>query len=194
MRVAERTGPRLKSPAYQLSRLSGMVFLALFFIGVAGGAVEYARRSPVIARHVAGSNAITIHVALGIAAAAAVIGVQARRSRRPAQQWRSPWAAPFSASALARLSRTIRFATGLSLRNLARATVTVPLVLVLLYQPFRMGAQVTGGLDPNATVNAWGGPTYAGALLAHWLDDIVAFYAAAFLVSRLLVPAAAEDR
>ena len=73
-------------------------------------------------------------------------------------------------------------------------TVTVPLVLVLLYQPFRMGAQVTGGLDPNATVNAWGGPAYAGALLAHWLDDIVVFYAAAFLLSRLLLPAAAEDR
>jgi hypothetical protein len=194
VRAAERTGPRPKNPDYQLSRLSGMVFLALFLIGVAGGAVEYARRSPVIARHVAGSNAITIYVVLAIATAAAVIGIQARRSRWPAQRGRSPWAAPFSASALARLSRTIRFARGLSVRNLATVTVTVPLVLVLLYQPFRMGAQVTGGLDPNATVNAWGGPTYAGALLAHWLDDIVAFYAAAFLLSRLLLPAAAEDR
>jgi hypothetical protein len=60
-----------------------MVFLALFLTGVAEGAVEYARRSPVIARHVAGSNAITLHVVLAIAAAAAVIGIQARRSRGP---------------------------------------------------------------------------------------------------------------
>lgn len=194
MRAAERAGPRPKNPDYQLSRLCGTVFFALFLLGAAEGAVEYARRSPAIARQVAGSNAITIHAVLAIAAAAAVIGIQARRSRRPARRVHSPWAAPFSLSALARLSRTIRFADGLSLRNLARVMVTVPLVLVLLYEPFRMGAQVTGGLDPNATVNAWGGPTYAGALLAHWLDDIVAFYAAAFLLSRLLLPAAAEDR
>ena len=71
---------------------------------------------------------------------------------------------------------------------------TVPLVLVLLYAPFRMGAQIVGGLDPNATVNAWGGPTYLGALLAHWLDGVAGFYAAAFLLSQLLLPAAAEDR
>ncbi len=63
----------------------------------------------------------------------------------------------------------------------------MPLVLVLLYTPLRMGQQITGGLDPNATVNAWGGPTYLGALLAHWLDGIVGFYAAAFLLSRLLL-------
>src|SRR5262245_42832267 len=136
-----------------------MVFLAWFLIGVTEGAVQYARRSPVIARHVAGTNAITINVVLAITTAAAVIGIQARRPGWPGRRGRSPWTAPFSASGLARLSRTIRFARGLSLRNLATVTVTVPLVLVLLYQPFRMGAQVTGGLDPSATVNAWGGPT-----------------------------------
>ena len=121
-----------------------------------------------------------------------MISIQARRSRRPTQRGRSPWAAPFSASALARLSRTIRFAHGLSLQNLARVIATVPLVLVLLYTPFRMGVQIVDGLDPNATINAWGGPTYPGALLAHWLDGIVGFYVAAFLLSQLLLPAAAE--
>lgn len=185
---------RSKNPGYRLSRLSGTVFLALFLIGVAEGAAQYARRTSAIVRHVAGSNAITIHVVLAIAAAAAVIGIQAGRRRRPAQRGPSPWAAPFSASALARLSRTIRFAHGLSLRNLARVIATVPLVFVLLYLPFRMGEQITSGLDPNATVNAWGGPTYLGALLAHWLDSIVGFYAAAFLLSYLLLPPAAEDR
>ena len=72
--------------------------------------------------------------------------------------------------------------------NLARAGSAAPLVLVLLFTPFRMGMQISGGLDPNATVNAWGGPTYLGALLAHYLDNIVSFYAAAFLLSRLLLP------
>jgi hypothetical protein len=86
---------RSKNPGYRLSRLSGTVFPALFLIGVAEGATQYARRSSAIVRHVAGSNAITIHVVLAIAAAAAVIGIQARRSRRPAQRGPSPWAAPF---------------------------------------------------------------------------------------------------
>ena len=79
---------------------------------------------------------------------------------RPAGR-RSPWAAPFSASAVAQLGQVIRFARGLSLRNLAKVIAIVPLALVLLYAPFQTGQQVTGGLDSNATVNAWGGPTYA---------------------------------
>jgi hypothetical protein len=54
--------------------------------------------------------------------------------------------------------------------------------------------QIIDGLDPNQTVNAWGGPTYLGALLAHYLDCIIGFYAAAFLLSRLLLPAADADR
>jgi hypothetical protein len=57
-----------------------------------------------------------------------------------------------------------------------------------------MGAQLIGGLDPNATVNAWGGPTYAGALLAHWLDAIVGCYAAAFLLGRVLLPFGEEEK
>ena len=194
MRAAELVGQRTKDVRHRLSRLSTAVFLALFLIGIAGGAVEYARRSPAIARHIAGSNAITIHLVLAIAAAAAAAVIQVRRARRPAQQGRSPWAAPFSASALERLGRTIRFADGLSSANVARVIALVPLVLALLYEPLRMGAQVTGGLDPNATVNAWGGPTYAGALLAHWLDCLAGFYVAAFLLSRLLLPAAADNR
>lgn len=194
MRAAERFGLRPENRRYQLSRLSATVFLALFLTGIAEGAAQYTRRSPVIERHVAGTNAITVHVVLAIAAATAVIGIQARRSRRPAHLGQSPWAAPFSASSFARLRRTILFGCGASPRNLARVMATVPLVLVLLYAPFRMGAQIVGGLDPNATVNAWGGPTYLGALLAHWLDGVAGFYAAAFLLSQLLLPAAAEDR
>jgi hypothetical protein len=181
-------GVRLENPRYRLSRVTVTVFAVLLVAGIAEGAAEYARRSPKIERHVAGTNAITLHVLIAVAAVAAVVTVQARRSRRPAwQRGPSPWAAPFSATAASRLRRTIRLAGGLSLPNLARAGAAAPLVLVLLFTPFRMGMQITGGLDPNATVNAWGGPTYAGALLAHYLDAMVGFYAAAFLLSRLLL-------
>jgi len=154
--AAERIRPRPRNRRFPVSRLSGTVFLALFLIGIAEGAVGYLRRSPVMERQVAGTNAITIHVVLGIAAVVTVISIQAWRWRRPSPRGRSPWAAPFSAD--------------------------------------RLGAQVIGGLDPNATVNAWGGPSYLGALLAHWLDGIVGFYAAAFLLSRVLVRPQGELR
>ena len=192
--AAERIRPRTEHCRSPVSRLSGTVFLALFMIGIAEGAVGYLRRSPVMERHVAGTNAITFHAVLGIAAAVTVISIQAWRWRRPSLRGHSPWAAPFSADALARLGRTIRFDRGPSLTNLARVTATVPLVLLLAYAPFRLGAQVIGGLDPNATVNAWGGPGYLGALLAHWLDGIVGFYVAAFLLSRLLLRTEGELR
>jgi hypothetical protein len=187
-----RAGVRLENPRHRFSRVTVTVFAVLLVAGIAEGAADYARRSPTTERHVAGTNAIAVHVLITVAAAAAVVSIQVRRSRQPARQrGPSPWAAPFSASAASRLRRTARLAGGLSLPNLARAAAAVPLVLVILYTPFRMGMQITGGLDPNATVNAWGGPTYLGALLAHWLDAIVIFYAAAFLLSRLL-PAAGD--
>jgi hypothetical protein len=185
-----RAGVRLENSCYRISRVTVTIFALLLVAGIAEGAVEYARRSPKIERHAAGTNAITLHVVIAVAAAVAVVIVQARRSRQPAwQRGLSPWTAPFSATAASRLRRTIRLAEGLSLPNLARALAAVPLVLVLLFTPFRMGVQIIGGLDPNATVNAWGGPTYSGALLAHYLDAMVGFYAAAFALSRLLLPA-----
>jgi hypothetical protein len=189
--VLNNPGVRLENPRGRLSPATAAVFAVLLAAGVAGGAAQYARRSPKIERHVAGTNAITVHVILAAVAAAVVTGIQVRRARQPAPQRRpSPWAAPFSAAGVSRLRQAIRLAAGPSLPNLARAAAAVPLVLVLLYTPFRMGMQITGGLDPNQTVNAWGGPTYPGALLAHYLDAIIGCYAAAFLLNRLLLPAA----
>jgi hypothetical protein len=193
--VLANPGVQLESSRYRLSLATATVFAALLAGGVAEGAAQYAHRSPRIEQHVAGTNAITVHVVLAAVAAAVVIGVQVRRRRRPASQRRpSPWAAPFSATGVSRLGLTMRLAGGLSLLNLARAVASVPLVLLLLYTPFRMGMQIIGGLDPNQTVNAWGGPAYLGALLAHYLDCFVGFYAVAFLLSRLLLPAPTRTR
>jgi hypothetical protein len=193
--VLSDPGVQLENPRYRLSPATAAVFAVLLVAGVAEGTAQYARRSPRIEQHVAGTNAITVHVVLAAVAAAVVTGIQVRRARQPARRRRpSPWTAPFSATGASRLRQTIRLARGPSLPNLARAVAAVPLVLVLLYTPFRMGMQITGGLDPNQTVNAWGGPTYQGALLAHYLDGIIGCYAAAFLLSRLLLPAAAADR
>lgn len=167
----------------RVSRLTVPVLAAAFLIGLAEGAVAYSRRSATLEPHAAGTNAITVHLVLAILAAVTVIAIQAWRSGHPGQRGSSPWAAPFSGHAVARASRTIRHSRGAAVALLLPAA---PLILVLLYAPYRMGLQVIGGLDPNATVNAWGGPTYAGALLAHWLDCVLGFYAAAFLLGRLL--------
>ncbi len=51
---------------------------------------------------------------------------------------------------------------------------------------FRAGYQVTSGLDPNNTVNAWGGPTYIGSMACHYLDIFVIMAAAGWLLDRLL--------
>jgi hypothetical protein len=45
---------------------------------------------------------------------------------------------------------------------------------------------VTGGLDPNFTVNAWGGPSYAGAMACHYLDLFLLAAGAAWLMDRIL--------
>jgi hypothetical protein len=177
-------GKEQRSPTTRISRFSVPILATAFLVGIAEGTAAYSRRSPVLERHVPGTNAITVHIVLAIAATTVVAVIQVWRARKRTERGPSPWTAPFSTRAMARLSRTIRLFGG---ATMMRALPMALLVLVLLYAPYRMGAQVIGGLDPNSTVNAWGGPSYAGALLAHWLDCIIGFYVAAFLLGRLLV-------
>jgi hypothetical protein len=59
------------------------------------------------------------------------------------------------------------------------------LTVLFLFNFFRGGMQVTIALDPNATVNAWGGPGYWGASLAHWMDAIYLLYVEAGLIALL---------
>jgi hypothetical protein len=180
-------GSSITSPLSRLSPLSLSLLAVMFLIGIAKGAVAYARRSSVIKHHVPGTNAISVHIALAIAAAIVVIGIQVRRSRSSKETDHPPWVAPFSRNAASRLGRTLRLADGVSVKNLIRAVVTVVLVVVALYAPYRIGAEIIGGLDHNSTVNAWGGPTYVGALLAHSLDSIIGFYVVSGLLSRILL-------
>ena len=61
-------------------------------------------------------------------------------------------------------------------------------IVALLGQPDAESAEMF------AETISLGDPTYAGALLAHWLDSLAGFYAAAFLLSRLMLPAAVGNR
>lgn len=65
---------------------------------------------------------------------------------------------------------------------------------MLLYTPWRIGEQILAGLDPNFTVNAWGGPTYLGAMACHYLDGILMAAAAASVLQLLLPRESSTDR
>jgi hypothetical protein len=163
--------------------LTVTVISTAFVVGGAIGALTYVHRSSVVEKHVAGTNAISVHIVIAVAVVALVISTHIWRPR-----WgHRAWVAPFSKNALSRLSHTIRLQRGVTVTNVLRVLLALSLVLVLLYWPFRMGEQTIGGLDVNSSVNAWGGPTYLGALLAHWLDCIVAFYISALVLNGVLV-------
>lgn len=49
---------------------------------------------------------------------------------------------------------------------------------LIWFSPIRAGVQVFAAFDPDFTRDAWGGPSYLGASLAHWMDGILIFYAA----------------
>jgi hypothetical protein len=151
--------------ADQLSRQTILTCAALFGVGLIVGLLQYLNRSQVVEQQLAGSNAIPIHVALALIAVAIVVAVS--RWRQGKGDPYPLWAAPFSRSARGRLVRTVSMRSGASPKNIARAIAAAFLCVVLLYNFVRAGQQVFGGLDPNFTVNAWGGPSYLGAMLAH---------------------------
>jgi hypothetical protein len=70
-----------------------------------------------------------------------------------------------------------------------RSAAALPPLAVIGYSFWRVGEQVTGGLDPNFTANAWGGPTYLGAMACHYLDAALIIAVSAWLLDKLLLPA-----
>jgi hypothetical protein len=69
-----------------------------------------------------------------------------------------------------------------------RSAAALPLLTIIAYNFWRAGDQVTGGLDPNFTVNAWGGPTYVGAMACHYLDGVLMIAVSAWLLHTVLLP------
>jgi hypothetical protein len=154
----------------------------LFTGGVSIGWLSYLHRSTTPVRHAPGSNAWWQHAAVA-ALAIAILGViwLGRRSGRIGPR---VLAAPLSRPAAERISLLYR--QGLRPAGLCRALLASPLLLLFMYGLLRAGYQITSGLDPNATVNAWGGPTYLGAMACHYLDFFVIMAADAWLLDRLL--------
>lgn len=175
-----------------VSKTTVWTCIAVFVAGIIAGTIVCLQASPVPEPRVPGSNAVPAHVVLAVLALAVALALPRTRLGRRAPY--PVWFAPFSTSALDRLRRTVLpGSVGATSRvNPVRVVLAVCLTLLLLFNLFRAGVQVVGGLDPNFTVNAWGGPTYLGAMLAHYLDGLILFYAEAFLLDVVMVQAANE--
>ncbi len=177
------TSPLHHQVSRSLSRRLVVAASLLFTSGVSIGWLSYLHKSTAAVRHVPGSNAWWQQGAVAVVAIA-VVGVAWLGRNR----WRTGprlLLAPLSRSAAERISLLYR--QGLRRpASFGRALLAAPLLLLLGYGFFRAGYQVTNGLDPNSTVNAWGGPTYVGAMACHYLDLFVIMGGAAWLLDRLL--------
>lgn len=91
--------------------------------------------------------------------------------------------APYRRRAAARLRLTLREG------GLPRRGVVLFLLVLNGYDLLRSGAQVIAGLDPDFTTNAWGGPSYIGAMYAHYLVGVMIWGVSALLLNRLLLSA-----
>ncbi len=170
-----------------MSRRHWLPFLALFGIGVAGGLVQLLSDGDETSGTARVAVANTVHVVLA-AVVLAALAVARHRDRAAVRRF---LARPFTEGGASDVGAGIVLLP-LAVHALARrrpvrgALVGVPLgalslvaFLVMLFVPLRAGQQVFAAFDPDFTRDAWGGPTYLGASLAHWLDLALLFYAGA---------------
>lgn len=173
------------SAAYQLSGPLTALVGSAFLSGVWYGLVEFLQRSPVRQVHVAGTAAWGEQLALALGTIVTLSIAQMRHRRGSGPRSRRPWLlAPFGRHAAQRIGRALGF--GGERAQPGRLLLALPAVALFLFCFWRAGVQVTAGLDPNFTVNAWGGPSYAGALACHYLDLFLLAAGAAWLIDRVL--------
>ena len=167
----------------QISPLLSASAAVLVALGIVTGLVTYLHRSLVRVAHVAGTSAWTQQ--LIVAGMACVLYGFALwlRARRPGRgSGRLLLLAPIGRSAAVRLGATMLDASW-------RAVAALPPLALIAYGCWRIGEQVTGGLDPNFTANAWGGPSYIGAMACHYLDGGLIIAACAWLLNWIMLPA-----
>jgi hypothetical protein len=158
---------------------------AVFAGGAVSGLITYLHRSPVRVKFVPGTSAWWQHLGVAVAVGLLLALGQWQHRRRFGRSSGRLWLlAPLGRAAARRVARTASGAPG-------RALLALPPAVLFSYGFWRAGAQVIGGLDPNSTMNAWGGPTYLGAMACHYLDGLALMGLAAWLIDKILLPGAA---
>jgi hypothetical protein len=171
--------------AYQLSGPLTALFGSAFVSGVMYGLLEFLQRSPIRQEHVAGSAAWGQQLALALGTIVILSAAQARHRRRFGPRSGRLWLlAPLGRHAARRIARALGF--GSEAAQPGRLLLALPAAALFLFCFWRAGVQVTGGLDPNFTVNALGGPGYAGAMACHYLDLFLLAAGAAWVMDRIL--------
>lgn len=177
--------------ARQLSKPLVTTVVAFFGAGLIAGLASYLDRSGVREKFVPGASAWWQQLAVAVLAGAVFGFVRWRHRRRFGRDSsRLLLLAPLGKPAARRVARTIG-----ALRHglgAGRVILALPPALLFLYVFARDGEQVIGGLDPNFTVNAWGGPSYLGAMACHYLDGVLLMAVAAWLLGRILLPDPAD--
>jgi hypothetical protein len=165
----------------QLLTVSAAVVTA---VGIASGFLRYLDRSPIRESSAPGTSAWGQQLAVA-AVACALYGVARWRNGRRFGRGsgRLLLLAPLGRNAAARLAAAARQASW-------RTAAALPLLVVIGYCCWRVGEQVTAGLDPNFTANAWGGPSYLGAMACHYLDAALIVAASGWLLDKILPQAA----
>jgi hypothetical protein len=167
-----------------LSAVAVTTALASFTFGLIGGLIYYLNRSPVRQTEVAGTDAWIPHLIL---TGVLLIGLGVVAARR---RW-NLLTAPLRRPAMGRLLATFRSGL-LRPTQWPRLLLAAILVLIMAFLIFRAAFQVIAGFDPNFPTNAWGGPSYLGAMYCHYLDAALITASAAGLLHRILVRTPAE--
>jgi hypothetical protein len=164
----------------QISPLLTVSAAGVTAVGIATGFISYLDRSPVRESTAPGTSAWGQHLAVA-AVACALYGVARwRHGRRFGRRsGRLLLLAPLGRNAAARLTTAAR-------QTSWRFAAAIPLLLGIGYCCWRVGEQVTAGFDPNFTANAWGGPTYLGAMACHYLDIALVIAASGWLLDKIL--------
>jgi hypothetical protein len=164
----------------QISPLLSASAAGITVVGVATGLVRYLDRSPIRESPVPGTSAWGQQLIVA-AVACALYGVARWRHGRRFGRGSGCLLllAPLGRNAASRLMAAAR-------RVSWRSAAAIPPLALIGYCFWRVGEQVTAGLDPNFTVNAWGGPTYLGAMACHYLDGALIIAASAWLLDKIL--------
>jgi len=177
--------PKISTITRQLAVPVVAMMSAAFAAGAVSGWIVYLHRSPLRMQYVAGSSAWWQQLAVALITCVVFTYAQRRHQRRFGPRSGRLWLlAPLGKPAAQRLARAAGIGRGPS--SPVRALFALLLAALIAYCFFRAGVQVTGGLDPNFDVNAWGGPSYAGAMACHYLDLFLLTAAAAWLVDKIL--------
>ena len=173
--------------ARQISPLLTVSAAGVIAVGVATGFIRYLDRSPIRESSAPGASAWGQQLTVAVVAVALYGVARWRHGRRFGRgSGRLLLLAPLGRNAAARLTAAARQASW-------RTAAALPPLLVIGYCCWRVGEQVTAGLDPNFTANAWGGPSYLGAMACHYLDIALIVAASGWLLDKVL-PQAARPR